>query len=306
MLAVLGAALLITAAVILRSHLTASSSGSGGPRAAGKRPAVACTPELDDVCQALADGGVITKVAPFDLTTAAANAGKVDAWLTYGAAPAIAAFDAGAPSAAEGPFRGRLTAIADAPLAVLTSADVLGPTCPVRTLTWACLATKTAALKVGVGEPSTAEGSARLAPLAAALSPALRFDDVAGTTVQALVDDPNPQAAASDQADLLVLQGTAALSFVVGPSARLARAAATPQGQAKGLVVLAPTPAARITVVLAATLTDSDVRAVVDALARGAAAQALAAAGFSSAAQAPLPTELQAGFLYQVRKKAVR
>ncbi|MCU1352098.1 MAG: hypothetical protein JWM05_1307 [Acidimicrobiales bacterium] len=305
MLAILGAAALIATALVARSRVFDHHSGGGAKRSSG-RPVVACTDDVSSVCQALSDQGLITSAAPLDLAGVADQAGKVDAWLSPGAAPAIAAFDAGATSQADGPIRGTPQPVGTARLAVLIDPAALTGACPVTGLTWRCLATKGAALKEGVGDPATAEGISRLAPLAAGLSPALVYDDVRSTDLHAITDEPNPQQPAADQADLLVTQGPGAVSLVVGPQDLVRRAADTQQGRGRGLAVLLPSPAATITLVLTPTRAGTDLRSVLDALRTGPPADALRALGYGPATTAVVPNQQQAGFLYQVQQKAVR
>src|SRR5690348_6274692 len=96
-MAVVGAFLLIVLAMFVRSKLADDDSSSNGSKGnGGGRPVVACTPELQEVCDALATDGQIASDPPtLDLGGASKPDSEIDGWITWDPAPEIADFDAG-------------------------------------------------------------------------------------------------------------------------------------------------------------------------------------------------------------------
>jgi hypothetical protein len=262
----------------------------------------ACTAELADVCDALADAGAIAADPPtLELADAAEPPDGVDAWITWSPAPALAGFDAD-PQDPRAVWP-EVAALASEPLAV---ALVPGPaTEACRTdPSWGCLAEEAAGaagLRIGVGRPATAEGIARLTPLARSLAEDddPRTLDVGG--LDTVIDGPvnGQDAFIAGLRTLITTRGE--LDAVVGPEAALTTAAATEQGRQRGIVVATPTPQASIAVVVAGRS-----EAVVDRILDRCddAADALAALGLTQACDdASEPDDALAGFLWQVRRE---
>lgn len=302
-LAVLGAVALVAVAVLVRSALSGDDDGGGGGGgSSADRPVAACTAELADVCEALADAGAIAADPPtLELADAAQPPEGVDAWITWSPAPALAGFDADPqdPSA----VWPEVAALASEPLAVALVPGPASEACGADP-TWACLAEAAAGssgLRIGVGRPSTAEGIARLSPLARALAE----DDDASTldvgALDALLEGPvnGQEAVAAGIRTLITTRGE--LDAVVGLERALADAAATPQGAQRGIVVATPSPEAAIAVVVAGR-SEAAVERILDRC--DDATDALAALGLTQACDdASEPDDALAGFLWQVRRE---
>lgn len=300
-LAVGAVVLLIAGALVARDAIAGDDTGGGKTASSGK-PVVACTQDLIEVCDALADAGEIAADPPvLDLDQAADPPDDIDSWITWDPAPRIANFDA------EGTWSSP-TVLGTAPLSVVAADGALAAGCPDET-TWACLARSAeAGLAIGVGRPSTAEGIARLAPLARALTDA---DDPDALDVLALADlvagPSGGQRDAAHQADALVVT-PGALDAVVGPAPVLTRAAGTPRGQGRELDVREPAPEASAGVVLVSRpdhrhdLPDLCEPPDEPSLLRLAAGVALVDAGIEDACVGDLATDQVAGFLYRVRQ----
>lgn len=300
--AVIGAFVLIALAIFVRGLLVDDDEGGGsdGPKKPnGEAPVVACTPDLIDVCDALADGGFIAPKPPeLDLDEASKPPADLDGWITWNPAPAIANFDA------EPPAWGDVEPMGAAPMAALARGEVFGgmsSDCG-QDIDWACFATDGPnwGLTYGVGEPSTAEGLARLAVLAVALSPNLDRDAITSTDLRAFVDSPNiPQADASSMS-LDVLQ-PGQVDLVIGPEDLLRDRAASSQGEAQGMQAGVLEPEIEATVVLA-TRTGADLGDLETACEDDAVADALREVGVDPCEGEP--DDALAGFLYAVRGKA--
>jgi hypothetical protein len=294
-LAVVGAVVLIVAAVAVRSLLAGDdgpASGGGGGSAA--RPVVACTPDLRSVCEALvADGAITAAPGPLDLAGAAEPPAEVTGWITWDPAPGVVNFDRPDTWLAPG------VPLASAPLGVLAAS---GPgQCP-PTTTWAAcvVAGADAGLAVGIGPGTTAQGLARLEPVARALVPAQGdFTTIPTASLRRVLD--SPQIA---QADLVTQLNTfltrrGALNLVVGAVPAL-RTAAARQTTA---TVASPTPAATLTVVLATrTRAGTDPLPADLVLDSDRAATALEALGLAAGTGSAAPPA-RAGELYAVLDK---
>src|SRR5690606_14409845 len=118
-----------------------------------------------------------------DLPDAAEPDDEIDAWITWNPAPQVANFahsQRGVPA-----VWGEPVPLGSAPEGVLISGTddaALRRRCQ-EGLTWPCLAGSVDDLTVGVGDPASAEGLARLAPFASALA---EGDDPATLDVGAL------------------------------------------------------------------------------------------------------------------------
>jgi hypothetical protein len=287
------AALLVAVAIVVRSRLAGDDGGGTGD---GRRdaPVVACAPDLAALCDELAASGRIAANPPvLDLTGAAAPPEAVEAWITWDPAPGIANVDA--PGTWDAP-----AAIGSAPLAVLATAAGLPAACPTPA-TWACLAEAWSAgnVAVGTGSGGTADGLARLAPLAAALVPdGGDFRSIPDRKLQAIVaSPPGGQDGVVRQIDTM-LTTRGAYAAVLGPEPALEAARARPAGGSLRLVT--PAPRTTITVVISARRTsDVDTHRIADQAQVG---RSLAGLGLERGGT-PSPDD-HAGDLYQVRQKA--
>jgi hypothetical protein len=302
--AVIAAFVLIALAVFIRGKVVGGDGdgGSDGPkRSDDEAPVVACTPDLIEVCDALAEAGRISSPAPeLDLDGASAPDTEIDGWITWNPAPAIANFDAGDPA-----VWGTPTVFGAALEAVLVDATTDGEIqAGCRTdPTWSCLAELSPGLTFGVGDPATAEGIARLAPFAQAFSEDDDYATLDTARLRELVDGPDAQASAVTMARQMAQPGF--VSMTAGPADLLEQQAATPQGTQRGLRVLAPDPVNGLTVVLAPRAgreDDLDGLGCSDGgeLPEGA-APALADLGVAPCTGRT--TDALAGFLFQVQKK---
>jgi hypothetical protein len=302
--AVIGAFVLIVVAIFIRGLLVDDDGGGGSDGTktddGGGLPVVACTPDLIAVCDELAADGRIADDPPeLDLSGAAKPPSEVDAWITWSPAPAIANFAAGQPKVWEDP-----TVLASATEGVLIdqgSLDALPASCRSKA-TWACLADASPELSVGVGDPRSSEGIARLAPLARTFASDDDFSTLDTDGLRDLIaSPPNGQADATTLAERLTTQ-VGSLSMTTGPEKVLARQVRTPGGQQRRLRVLTPSPASRLVVVLTeragrtGTADGIDCDDPPDAL-----TNALQKAG-TTACEGRIDDAL-AGFLFQVQKK---
>jgi hypothetical protein len=305
--AVIAAFVLIALALFVRGRIV-DDGGTGskpGNKDGDGAPVVACTPELAAVCDALAAEGSIAADPPMlDLPEAAEPPADVDGWITWNPAPAIANYIASPQLSSVVWDQDGAEALGSATQVALVdqATNQALPAACRSTPTWSCLGGAEAGLAVGVGDPATSEGIARLAPFARAFA----TDDDHETLDVAAVDDlvRSTQVAQSDAAtmaeQLTTSPGT--VSIVAGPDALLTSLTTTARGEQRGLRVLRPTPSARLTVVLAARSGRAD---ELDGLGcdqlDGSVTAALRAAGVKACtgtADAAL-----AGFLYQVQKK---
>jgi hypothetical protein len=303
-LAILAAVALVAVAIVARSALADDDGTGPGRKSASGRPVVACTPDLMAVCDALAaDGRIAADPPELDLDEAGAPDAAIDGWITWDPAPAIANFDSGREAWVDD------RAVAWARLGVLWPRSVfatLRGACP-DGVTWSCIAgSEDPSVTVGTGSPDTAEGLARMFPLAAALSDALDPSTLDEQQLAGLLEGPvDGQAAAADMGDALVTFGPGKGSVVVAPIPLAEQLASTPAGRERSLLLLAPAPETGIAVVLS-TRQGSDLGALADRILRAEGGspvgRALAAAGVSGG-PGKLADDDVAGFLYQVRKK---
>lgn len=303
LLAVLGAMILIVGALALRASLAGGSDGEGkgSSTGSGGLPVVACTDDLMAYCDALATAGVIAKDPPtLDGGAASAPDKAIDGWITWDPAPDIADYDA--------PNRNAWTdvqVLGSARQAVLADEslmDARSATCRSKP-TWMCLTKGSDGLAFGVGDPATAEGIARLAPVARTFADGDDYEtlDVDGLR-KILNSPPADQRDAGTQAKAIVTT-LGSLDLVTGPNDLLADASRTERGKGLGLRVLSPSPASRLAVVLA-TRSGGDLGKLAkacDAQPKVLTAQAKAV-GLQPCEGTRSNVKL-AGFLYQVRKK---
>lgn len=300
-LAVLGAIALVAAAFVARTLIvgddTGGNGGAGGGGGGG-RPVVACTPDLMAVCDALvADGRIADDPPSLDLGDETMTDQKIDGWITWDPAPRIANFDAEEVGTAA-PWDTAI-AVGTEPLALLVRAsqrDPLLASCGGE-LTWVCLAGPANVPSIGVGQPSSAEGLARLAPIAKALDPD-DVNEVDSNALRIVVAGPvGGQASAADQTQGLVTRGQGVVGSVVGP--RRALDAATSSAQGRSSVVVASSPEAPVTVVLAARVGE-DLGDLAEQVSAGASGKALETRGVTGDPVDLFSDDL-AGFLFQVR-----
>lgn len=247
-LAILGAVVLIGAAIAVRSVLTGDDDGAGpGGRTGTARPVVACAPDLKAVCEALVADGVITAApGPLDLAGATDPDESVNGWITWDPAPAVVNFDRPETWSSEP------AAVASARLGVLSSGSVQGCS---SGATWAgcVLAAARAGRAVGVGNATTAQGLARLHPVARALVPVDGdFTTISAADLRMVVS--SPAVGQDDQAAQITtfLTRRGALDLVVGADPALRTASA----RLSSAAVATPTPAESMTVVLATRAAD--------------------------------------------------
>lgn len=294
--AIAGALALIVVAVVVRLAVFGGDDGDGPSRpdgGNGSEVVVACDPTLAALCDALvAEGLAVEAESDLRLAGAVTPPTDVDVWITWGAGPGIANFDANGTWVAP-------ETLASAPLAVLHTPAAIPAACP-DPVTWACLAEGASLSQpLGVGRPDSAEGLARLFPLAEPLVPAEGdFRDIPTNRLQAIVDGPvDGQAPLETQLNMLLTR-PGALAAVVGPVDRLATAQA--RQDPSRLTVTSPSPARTIEVVVAArsddaTLDLSRVRT------SAAVTEALASMGLTAADSPDVPA-VAAGGAYAVRQ----
>lgn len=186
-LAILAAACLIALAVVARNALAGDDgpvAGKGGKGSGGDggAPTVACTPDLMAICKALADDDTIAKDPPkLDLNEAAQAPSEIDGWITWAPTPDVVNFEATEPR------WGKSVPLLSAEIGASVTkkgASRLGPADCNLGADWQCVAelARGGEVTLGVGDVSTAEGLARVAPLTGAFvdgadadAPALRL-----------------------------------------------------------------------------------------------------------------------------------
>src|SRR4051794_29275612 len=178
---------MVVGAFLVRSRVIdpkdSSPAKSGGP-AHGAVLTVGCAPELADVCAAAAGKDLQVFADPVDLDNAAKAASDIDAWLTYGPAPAMV----NAQASGQTKIYERGTVVATGRLAVVAPADrgfALAKRCRLPQLSWRCLVQSAGVgwstiaptnpqlggtVRVGVGDPASALGAALVGPMALATS----------------------------------------------------------------------------------------------------------------------------------------
>jgi len=304
-LAVVGAVCLVAVALLVRSAIVGGDDGGGSGGGAGDgRPTVACEPDLAEVCELLARDGVIGADPPtLSLADAAAPPDDVDAWITWDPAPALADFDAGG----DGVWA-ETGLLASGPLRLLGTAPDLDVACGTEP-PWTCLQEAAeAGQAIGVGDPTTAEGLARLLPVARTYAtdddPATL--DAAG--LRALIESPVGGQRDARRMARSLATAPGRLSLVVGPGDVLASEAQSAQGRARALLVASPSPTTRASIVAAGRRsgqTDEIAEAVCDRdTGSMTEVQAiLSGVGATTFCEGELATDQLAGFLYQVREK---
>ena len=304
-MAVIGAFVLIALAIVARNHFAddggGSSNGSGRPHKGGSAPVVACTPDLAAVCTALADQGSIAKDPPtLDLDGAATPDSKIDGWITWDPAPQIANFDAGQPK-----VWGVADALGSTSLAALAEGEVFGGLrsgCGEQ-VDWACFAKRWRewGMTIGVGDPTTAEGLSRLAPLAIALAPDLDTEELQPSDLRDIVTSPAiPQSDAASMSLAATQPGK--ITLVIGPQSLLEARANSPQGKNLRLEPRALKPTRTATVVVAPRV-GRDLGDPAGACEDDAVAKALESVGVVPCSDGRDDVD-RAGFLYVVREKA--
>jgi hypothetical protein len=244
-LAIAGAVILICTAILVGSLFGGDDEGGGETDPGGSDlPIVACTSDLEPICRELAAEGEIAEDPPvLDLDDLGSLPDGLDAWITWDPGPRVANFASGDDGWSAGEPLGR------APLALATVPGGIDQPCSSEP-TWACTAEAGgSSAAVGVGSPSTSEGLARIAPIVAALG--LDDFDALAAEIDDLVDGPTRgQDDATSMAKQLVTT-PGALDAVIAPEGTAQRQASTPQGQAREVSVLSPTPASAATIVVA-------------------------------------------------------
>jgi hypothetical protein len=303
-MAVIGALVLIVLALTARSFFGDDDEGGSGSKQdgdGGGLPVIACTSDLRSLCDALEADGVIAEDPPaLDLSEASQPPTEIDAWITWNPAPQIANFDAGSTAVWSTP-----AVLGSATQAVLTDPTTRAglPADCSTTPTYECLAGAAPGASIGVGEPATSEGIARLAPFALALAPEGDYNQLDADALDDLVlSPPGGQADATAMAAQLTTQ-IGSVSMVAGPNDLLLAQTETPRGTQRELLVLSPKPATRLVVV------------ITERVGRSGAADDVICGSDGEETLAPVLVELGiqpcegkaddalAGFLYQVQKK---
>lgn len=303
-MAVIGAFVLIALAIFIRGQLVDDDGGgSKGDEQGedGSAPVVACTPDLVAVCDALAADGAIAASPPtLDLPDAAEPPTDIDGWITWSPAPQIANFTVQPDKVWATP---RVLGWAvDAVLIDPSSASELPAPCRAQP-TWACLADAAPGLSVGVGDPSTSEGIARLAPFAQTFATDDDYTTLDADGLDDLVTSPpDGQADAAEMAARLTTR-PGSLSMTSGPNDLLVAQTRTSQGEQRGLRVLTPAPRTRLVVVLAPRVGRSDALDDLDCAADppDALVDPLDELGIQACEGSA--DDALAGFLFQVQKK---
>lgn len=303
-LATLGAIALVGAALFGRGLLRGSDSG-GGPSGQGSKggsglPVVACTPDLAEICQALAaDDKIAPGTDPLDLDGAAAPPPKVEGWIAWDPASQIANLDAGgAERWAES------KPVMSARLATVTSdagrTDLSGAPCPVENFdsppkVAPCVqALVNGRVTLGVGDGSTSESIARLVTIGPAF---VDNGEPDRATLRAIADGAPRPGTAQEQATSQTQRALGA-SVVFGPIDALQRVAQKPGGRNGGLEVR-PVGGQVMEVVLAARV-GRDLTNVVDASQSEGLATVRKRLGLSAGSAAS--NNVDPGVMYQVWK----
>lgn len=298
-LAVLAAVALVALAVFVRGKLVDAGNGGGDskkdrPKPVAERPVVACTPDLAAICAALADAHQIaTGTAPLDLDGAADPPKEIQGWITWSPAPEVADLDTNG----ERVWKRGVT-LGSAELGVFADPATLGCGPPVE---WNCLADKAGPdLPIGVGLVTTADGLARLAPLAPSLA---RDGDPTAVDVgrgRAILDGPASQDDAPSMFTRAITQ-PGAVAAVVAPLPAATRAAATPQARDRNLQALPARRSGRVAVVLASRVgRNVDLVDVVKATRSAVPAERLTSLGLSPGGASPT---IDPGALWQLREQ---
>ena len=302
LLSIVGAVALVAVALIVRGKLNGDSSGSGGIGRPSAKPVIACTPDLQPVCDALADVGKIakgTESLDLDGVTEPKTLAKLDGWITWDSIPAVANLLVDS-SGGQKPF-GASTGLGSAPLALAFERGTAGldGACVAK---WECIA-KAAAdpqgdVILGTGDGSSAESLVRLYPIASVFAPD-GFLDLDVSSLKQVIESP-PGGPGSATLDALITSPGSSTAVVANAGAVTA-ALATPGAQGRKLGQAEPKPSTTVSVVVA-PVGDADVSKVADAFGTDSdARKALNELGLGPAGK--LAPEERAGQLYQVRKK---
>jgi hypothetical protein len=298
-LAIVGAVVIVAAAVVARSKIH-PSDGSHGILNRGDKPVVACTPDLQPLCDALAADGAIKPTDPIDIADIKGNSkllDNIDGWLTWDGAPGIVTFDLGSDQASPWDTP---TVVGSGKLGVAYTPDgLLSPACA---KTWRCIASKASgdqdAPVIGVGDGTTAISLQRYYPLALALAKG----DIRGmepTPLKTIEAGPagGPNSATLDR--FLVAVGSA--DGVVDLEDLVARAKQTARdNQDRTVLTSVPTPTATATVVLVAR-TGHSLKGVAASIGHDREAAALRDLGLTPGGR--LAPDGRAGELFQIRDK---
>lgn len=302
-LAVLGALVLIGGALFVRTKVGGDDGGgSDGPgRTDPTATVVGCTEDLMAVCDALVAADLIADDPPtIDLAGAVEPADEVDGWITWDPAPGVANAAAevdGAPT----PWSETVALGSARRSALFEPRAYNGLVDACTKVDWACIAERAGpATGIGVGRVDTAEGLARILPLAFALAPDGDYQQLDDVQLEALLDSPSlGQADTATMATQLATVPGASVA-VVGPRPALEAAAATTQGRSRSLRVVTPSTAGEMTA-LVATRTGRDLGEVSGWCEVDEVAAALTELGLQPCQGEP--DDRLAGFLYQVREK---
>ena len=300
MLAVAGAVCLVALALVVRAAIVGGDDETDHPdqQRAGGLAVVACTPDLAEICDALAAAGAIAP-APPALELGDDVDAEIDGWITWDPAPRVAGYAVGRRSDPSAAWPA-VSPIATGRLGVLGIEGDLDEACGAAT-TWQCLAAAVDdGWSLGVGRPSTSEGLARLRSVAAARTD--RDLDRIRDLVPVIESPPDGQSTTAAMArSLLTKPGS--VDFVVGAAGLLERQAASTRADERGIVALVPDGSPSAAIVLAWRDADGDATAVCDALDDEAVVEAMAGAGTTGTCTADLMADDEAGFLYQVWKE---
>lgn len=305
-LAVLGAVALIVGAVFVRGLLAGDDGGGstpgGGPSRPSGRPVVGCTPDLAAICQQLADDGVIADQPPsFDLGSPQSTTGedgdrRIDGWIAWNPAPAIANVDAD-----DVQVWGRGAVLGSSPLAVAVLDGTQLPTsCSATSMTWACVSNAPAlggSTGIAIGRAGTAEGLIRFWGVANVIAGDAGFNSIDANRAKAVIESSvdQPSAFADQWNSFLTANGK--FDIAVGPKAGL-------HGTRKSYRVSVPQDPALEMAIVVAPRTGVDLDEVVRAFADDEElAQALKAAGVTPTPDGQAADETNAGDLYAVREK---
>lgn len=309
-LGILVAVGLIALAVEVRSVLhthRARARSAAHQRARAGLPKVACSTDLQLLCDQLAAAGTIADATPTLEPAAAADpaqAAKVDGWITWAPTPDLA--DISLQASSDTPWTTAATALRASAGASITTAGAAALAtggCSSTAISLRCIEplAGSGAVSVGVGDPASAEGI-------------VRFGLLAGPTVEAQLNGPDGIVSHDPLERIAVGQGSGSSAsagqqvvaqdrpglgqdVVIGPLAVLRANAATAQARAQHLQV-ATIPGATLTIVLAER--GRSLPAVADALAGSATAKARRRLGLAKATAHADPTG--GGTLFQIQK----
>ncbi len=300
--AILGALVLVVVAVFVRGlvHDRTAEDGGKGSHGGGDAPVVACTTDLQTVCDALvADGKIAPDVASFDLADVGdtARVAKLDGWITWDPVPEMLNLDPAADQKWGAPIVLRSTSYG-----IATSSDsrdtISDAGCQLSgTKTITCLGQQAdkGNLSLGIGDPKTSEGLIRLGLVASGY-----FDDTGAPDRGALqaieaTDARSQETVLEARAQLQPGLGSDA---VIGPGGALDQVAKSAQGQQREINV---TPWARP---IAVVITEAPNGSGIDGLVQASKDSGVATAwtGLGLGTPGGDLSQLDPGELYQVWK----